>query len=181
MARTRRNVCQTQNNTLQGWNSNPSIRLFNTEEIFSINFLLFKAQCGHFVMASSICCAEQMTDLVSVRVGILSWPGRRGGGASFTLDVERKRERLEERMGRESRDRDGQREETAAAPASPNPPAVSAVYLRRPGGVIVLHRRAAEEETHTGNRRVLNLEDRSVSTSSKCINQLSNIPCLYDV
>lgn len=97
-----------------------------------------------------------MTDLVSVRVGILSWPRRRGGGASLTLDVERKRERLEERMGRESREKDGQREETAAAPVSPNPPAVSAVYLRRPGGVIVLHSRAAEEETHTGNKRVLN-------------------------
>lgn len=164
---TQERLSDTQNNTLQGWNSNPSIRLFNTEQIFSINFPLFKAQCEHFVMASSICCVEQMTDLVSVRVSILSWPRRRGGGASLTLDVERKRERLEEGMGRESRDKDGQREETAAAPASPNPPAVSAVYLRRPGGVVVLHSRAAEEETHTGNKRVLNLEDSFVSTSTK--------------
>lgn len=54
-----------------------------------------------------------MTDLVSVRMGVLSRPRRRGGGAAFTLDVERERERLEERMGRESRDKNGQREETA--------------------------------------------------------------------
>lgn len=48
--------------------------------------------------------AEQSTDLVSVRVGILGRTRRRGGGASFTLDVERKRERLEGRMGRERRE-----------------------------------------------------------------------------
>lgn len=155
LARTRRNVCQTHTTTrFRGRTQTPPIRLLNTEEICSTNCLLFKAPCGHFVMASSICCAERVTDLVSVRVGILSWPRRRGGGASLALDVERKSERLEGRMGRE---RDGQREVTAAAPAAPNPLAVSAVYLRRPGGVIVLHRRAAEEETHTGNKPVLNL------------------------
>lgn len=137
---------------------------FITQEIFSINFLLFKAQREHFVTASLICCAEHMTDLVSVRVGILSGARRRGGRASFTLDVERKRERLEERMGRESRDKPvkGKRQLMPQTPL-----AVAAVYLRRPGGVIVLHRRAAEEETHTGDKRVLNLQDRSVPASSK--------------